>query len=127
MRKDTIAPKYIPGQCNIGTDEVSKRIRMGYFGTAAVILLIAGIQLLHLPAYTRLLIFFPALFMFSGFLQANQKFCLLYGAFGLFSISGKKERIADSEQLYKDRKMALKIVMLVVLGSSALAFAYFFI
>lgn len=127
MRKDTIAPKYIPGECNIGPGEITKRIRMGYFGLAGVILLIAGIQLLDLSANTRLLIFFPALFMFSGFLQANQKFCLLYGAFGIFNITEKRERIFDRKQLYKDRIKALKIVMLVAMGSSALALTYFLI
>ncbi len=98
---------------------------MGYAGLAGVILVIAGIELLHLPPVTRLVVFIPALFLFSGFLQANQKFCLLYGAFGVFSISGKRVKVTDETKLNKDRKKALKIILLVLLGSAGLALTYF--
>lgn len=118
---------YVPGVCNIGPEEVNKRLRIGYIGLALMIIFIISARIFEFPPIWKLALFAPTVYAISGFLQARQKFCFLFGFYGLFSITGKRSRIQDATQHRKDRAMALRIVCQVVLGSGIISLLYYFL
>ena len=80
----------------------------------------------HLPQLWKLVLFAPAVYALSGFLQARQKFCFLFGFFGVFSLTGKRSRVFDVHQLQKDRAKALLLVTQVFFGSLLITLLYYF-
>ena len=118
---------YIPGSCNIGPEEIKRRFRVGYTGLVLMVLLILCIKWLHLPHTVRLLLFLPAFYMLSGFLQAFGKFCYIYGWKGISSLTGRRKfrNITDETYLKQDRNRAIKFMMLVTLSSILLTAIYY--
>ena len=124
--QDNTELKYIPGQCNIGPDEINKRLRLGYIGLGTMILFIIAFEVFQFPDNFKLLLFIPCAYTLSGFLQARQRFCFLYGFFGLFSLTGKRQKILEASQLHRDRNKALIIILQVLLGSGLATLFYLF-
>lgn len=124
--KETIAA-YVPGQCNIGPEETRKRNRVGFIGLALMIAFIIVAEVYQIPKGWKLLLFAPAAHALTGFIQARQKFCFVYGYFGLFSITGRRTRVMDPIQLRQDRLKALNIVGQIFVGSIIITLLYYFI
>ena len=121
-------PQYIPGGCNLGPVEIRRRYRIGYTGTAIALLFALIIHLADLPQW-KFMIFFPVYYALSGFIQARNKFCYIYGYKGVASLLGRKkfEKIRDEENLKKDKRLARKIILQVVVGSILITLLYYFL
>ena len=128
MQDELKQEQYIPGQCNIGPEETSKRLRIGYLGLAGMAIFIVLDLNFHFPQIWKLALFGPTVYALSGFLQARNKFCFMYGVMGLSSISGRRifSRTKDNAQLRKDRTKALWLVSQVFLGSLLITLLYYF-
>ena len=128
MQDELKQEQYIPGQCNIGPEETFKRLRIGYLGLAGMAIFIVLDLNFHFPQIWKLVLFGPTVYALSGFLQARNKFCFMYGFMGLSSISGRRifSRTKDNAQLRKDRTKALWLVSQVFLGSLLITLLYYF-
>ena len=103
--------QYIPGVCNIGKEEITRRRSLGWASllitlVLAVVLIWSGVH----PLW-RLVIFFPAMMSASGFLQAYFHFCSGFGSRGLFNLGelGKAESVIEAAARDLDRKRAFQI------------------
>ena len=124
MTKD----QYIPGVCNIGPAEISRRTRSGWVGVGATLLLWVVFWLFHVPAPWRLLLFFPAAVGATGFLQAAMYFCAAFGMQGIFNFGpeiGKTDTVEQAEYRRKDQQKALLIGLYAFLIGLAIAVAAF--
>lgn len=123
---DRLANEYVPGSCNLGEEEIRHRMKIGYIGVVLTIIVFLILEILDSPRLYRIWIFPPVFYALSGFLQARHRFCYAYGWMGLFSMTGRKHlhKVADKENVRKDRRTALKIVSMVTLGSLLLTALY---
>jgi hypothetical protein len=121
--------EYVPGNCNIGPEEIKKRYRIGYIGLAFLVLFVIWAEVYGIPQSWKLFIFAPSVYALSGFLQARQKFCFVYGYKGIFSTKGRRvfSRVKDDHALRKDRNMAFLIVSRVLIGSAIITLLYYFL
>jgi len=117
---------YVPGVCNIGPDEINKRLRIGYIGLALMIIFVISAGIFDFPPIWKLALFAPTTYAISGFLQARQKFCLMYGFFGLFGFEGKRSRVKDELQTKLDKSKALKLIGQIFFISAAITLLYYF-
>lgn len=104
--------QYVPGVCNIGSAEISKRKQAGWIGLVATLALWALLIWLDAPAGWRLVIGIPATMAASGFLQAYTRFCAYFGFVSLFNFGdvGRGDTVAQAEFRAKDRRKAWRIV-----------------
>ena len=79
----------------------------------------------HFPQIWKLVLFGPTVYAMSGFLQARQKFCFMYGIFGVFSFSGKRSRVKDDLQMKKDRNKAIWLIAQIFVGGMGVTLAYY--
>ena len=116
--------QYVPGTCNIGPGEISRR-RQGAVLGAFLYLLGFGFDVLHHYSRTsRLYLFIPALIFSVGWVQSRRKFCLAFGFMGTFNFGklGQLTKIANPEDLKADRKTALSILGRSLIIAIALTF-----
>lgn len=118
---------YTPGKCNIGKQEIKRRFRIGYIGLGLMIILILCIELLHLPSFVRFFLFIPAFYAVSGFVQAFNKFCYVYGLKGVASLMGRRkfQNVADEVYAKEDRKKAFTIIVITTIVSATITILYF--
>ncbi|HMD68867.1 MAG TPA: hypothetical protein VKF42_08310 [Chitinivibrionales bacterium] len=121
---------YVPGVCNIGPAEIRRRRHAGWIGVVATAAVWTVLFFMHLPAFWRLLVFFPAALAASGFLQAFMHFCAGFGSRGLFNFGpevGKTETVIQAEFRDKDRKKSLQITGLsAAIGAVVAILAFLF-
>ena len=108
---------YIPGSCNLGEGEISRRrmvAALGLFLSLSALVTFIGTDA---SREARVAIFIPLLVMSIGWVQSRKKFCLAYGFAGTFNFGkmGELSRVSDPADRAADRKTALGI-----LGKSAL-------
>jgi hypothetical protein len=117
---------YIAGQCNLGTEEIRRRMNIGWLGVVFTVLVILVLEILDASRLYRILVLPTIGVALSGFLQARQRFCYLYGWKGVFSIAGRKkfEKVIDSKELKRDRQTAIAIIIKMLLGSFLLTAMY---
>ena len=127
MQYDDQKTEYVPGTCNIGPQEIARRYRTAVAGLVLSVLFIMIVEASDVPGSMRLLIFFPALLITSGIIQAMYRFCLAYGWRGVFSVKEYRtpQRITDPAYLRADRKMAVRQAIRVVLAASGIAVCYY--
>jgi hypothetical protein len=108
---------YIPGTCNIGEGEISRRRMVALIGLIFTLSSLATSITNGASREARLGIFIPALIMSVGWVQSRKKFCLAYGFAGTFNFGklGAISRVSDPAARAADRKTAIKIF-----GQSAL-------
>jgi hypothetical protein len=119
--------EYLPGQCNIGPQEMETRLRMGYIGLGLIFAFIMAMDLFELPSHFKFLVFIPSAYALSGFLQSQQRFCFLFGVLGLYSITGKRQKTGKGIQLSKDRRRAVEIILQVFFGSLLITLLYYYL
>ena len=102
---------YIPGTCNIGDGEISRRRMVALIGLIFTLSSLATSIINGASREARLGIFIPALIMSVGWVQSRKKFCLAYGFAGTFNFGklGAISRVSDQEARAADRKTAVKI------------------
>jgi hypothetical protein len=120
---------YIPGVCNIGPQETSRRKRIGWIGLAIALLLFISIGEVTGNPWLRLLIFFPLTLSASGFLQAHFHFCAGYARKGVFNFGeiGKTHEITDDSARAKDKQKGNKITLYAALIGAIVALICVFI
>ena len=108
---------YIPGTCNIGEGEISRRRMVALIGLIFTLSSLATSITNGASREARLGIFIPALVMSVGWVQSRKKFCLAYGFAGTFNFGklGAISRVSDPAARAADRMTAIKIF-----GQSAL-------
>ena|SRR5579862_1598377 len=113
--------EYVPGVCNIGTEERTRRRIFGWTGLITSMVLLAVLFTLKVNPWWRLFIFFPAALSAIGFLQARARFCLAYGLAGIFNFEmpGKGHRVKDDAALSLDKKKANQILLCSLLIAMA--------
>jgi hypothetical protein len=103
---------YIPGVCNIGPAETKMRSMVGWGGSVAAVLLAGALLASGAAAPWRLLVFFPAFFGATGFLQAGMHFCAGYGMRALYNfgpMGAGTESVEQAESRLLDRRKAQSI------------------
>jgi hypothetical protein len=121
---------YVPGVCNIGPEEVKKRLVAGWFGLILTIVVVGVLIYTGVSPWWRLVVFFPVAIGALGFLQAAFHFCVAYGSEGLFNVSneaGKTESVSQQEFRKKDQQKVTQIITYSVLIGIAVAVATVFI
>lgn len=118
---------YIPGTCNIGTQEIARRYRIGFIGVFLTVILIIMIEMMEVHRLWRLTVIAPVAFSLTGFVQAKQRFCLAYGFSGVFSVKGMRQltKVRDHAFLKQDRQMATLLVARVVIGTCLITLLYY--
>jgi hypothetical protein len=103
--------EYVPGTCNIGDGEVSRRRMVALIGLIFTLSSLATSITNDASRQARLGIFIPALVMSVGWVQSRKRFCLAYGFAGTFNFGklGAISRVSDQEARAADRKTAVKI------------------
>lgn len=103
---------YIPGTCNIGGGEVTRRRMVALLGLILTLSSTATLISNDASRQSRLSIFLPALVMSVGWVQSRKRFCFAYGLAGTFNFGalGKISRVSDQQARSADRIMALKII-----------------
>ena len=110
--------EYVPGVCNIGPSEVTKRKQAGWLGLAFTIVLWMVFSILRVPSEWKLLLLLPATMSAIGFIQARMHFCVAFGIIGLFNFSlkvGKTDTVEQAEYRRKDKQKALQLIAYSVL------------
>ena len=113
---------YIPGVCNINTNEIARRRNAGYFGLALTVLFGAILFGLGVNRYFRIALFVPLFIMAIGFLQAKHKFCVGYGAAGLQNAEEGSENaatITDKSAKQKDKQKTQQLYIQALVLSLA--------
>jgi hypothetical protein len=88
---------YIPGMCNINKQEVSKRRAIGIIGLVFLVVFTILFVLLDFAIWTRLVLFIPAFIMATGFLQAQNKFCVGFAGAGVQHVGETSVNIEDKK------------------------------
>ncbi len=103
--------EYIPGTCNIGGGEVTRRRMVALLGLILTLSSTATLISTEANRQSRLGIFLPALVMSVGWVQSRKRFCLAYGFAGSFNFGalGKLSKVSDQAARAADRKTAIKI------------------
>jgi hypothetical protein len=103
--------QYIPGTCNIGTEEIAMRRRAGHVGLAVTAALAAALLRSDLAPAWRLTLAVPAAGAAAGYLQARQRFCADYGWRGLYNFEarGHEQAVPVAGAQAADRRRSLEI------------------
>ncbi len=109
---ETIKNEYIPGVCNMGMQEIKRRMQAGWGGAVVTIIVWGVFVWLETPAVWRLALFFPASMSAMGFVQAYSHFCAYFGFASLFNVGnlGKTDTVVQAEFRSQDRRKAWQIV-----------------
>ena len=108
---------YIPGTCNLGAGEISRRRMVAAIGFVLSLSAFTALVTTSASRETRFGIFIPLFVMTIGWVQSRKKFCLAYGLTGTFNFGkmGQISRVANPVDRAADRRTALAIF-----GKSAL-------
>ena len=119
-----IESAYAPGVCNIGSVEIRRRMIAGWAGLAILAVGWAALIIGDAAAPWYLLLFFPAIAMSSGFVQAGSRFCYYFGFSGLFNFGaiGRRARIADHEANRRDSTKAMRVLSVSLLIAAGVTF-----
>ena len=103
--------QYVPGTCNIGSEEIALRRRAGHIGLAVTAALATALLRSDLHPAWRLTLALPAAGAASGYLQARQRFCANYGFRGLYNFEqrGHEQPVPIAGAQDDDRRRSLQI------------------
>jgi hypothetical protein len=115
--------EYVPGVCNIGSDEIARRRLLGWVALAIAFALLVALVLTGFNPWWRLLVFFPATISASGFLQAFFHFCSGFARIGVFNFGsvGQTQKVADEFSKTKDKRKGNQITLYSVLMGAVTA------
>jgi hypothetical protein len=106
------------------------RVRAGWTGLIATIVIGACLFLFNAPAWTRVLLFLPAFIAAIGFLQTGMHFCVAFASKGLFNMDharGVTESVDKAEFRKADQKKAVRIWVYAFLIALLVAYIAFII
>jgi hypothetical protein len=104
---------YESGVCNIGPAEIAYRRLWGHIGLLVTLLAFLGLVWIDAPPAARFLIAIPAAGSAIGYLQALFRFCVAFGAMGVFNFGrlGSTQRVSDPALRRRDRARAWEVVL----------------
>ena len=107
------SPEYIPGTCNIGPEEISRRKIATVVSLILTIAVLILIIVLHPDRLWRLTIFVPVAALVINFQQMYFRFCVNFGMRGIYNLSkpGKYDTVEQAEFRKKDRNKAMKMIV----------------
>lgn len=118
---------YVPGSCNIGAAEMSRRMRAGWAGAGLFAVVFVGLLIGGAAPAWHLFLFLPAFAAAIGFVQARSRFCVYFGFASLFNFSdlGQEARVVDAEARRRDRAQATRLLAISsLIAAVAAAAAY---
>ena len=120
---------YIPGICNLGKKEISRRKYQAIAGLLITIAFVIIVQMYQIETIWKLLIFAPVFYTTICLLQAREQFCVVFGINGVYNFSDERDLIPVNEVEYrvKDRKKAIKILFLSVFIAVVISVIYFYL
>ncbi len=126
---ESVGNKYIPGVCNIGKVELSRRKNGVYLSLSLLVINVLILQLFPHGKEWNLTVFITVAYLAISYQQWYFKFCVKFGIKGVFNFGdmGKTFSVEQKEFYQKDRAKALKMIAIgVILGIMA-ALIYYFI
>jgi hypothetical protein len=116
-------PRYIPGECNIGEEEIARRRAFGWGALVVTVLAMVGLRTSRANRWWRVLLFFPAAASAAGFLQAKMRFCSGFSRLGVYNFgpTGETHEVVDPEDRAKDRSRGNQIGLYSALIGAATA------
>lgn len=113
--------EYESGVCNIGPDEIAQRLTIAHIGLLITIGFLVLLIITQVPLLARFSVALPAWGTAVAYLQAWRRFCVAFGAMGLFNFGrvGSTERVQDPRARARDRRRALEIAFLGLLAGVA--------
>jgi len=117
---------YVAGACNIGPEEIQRRLRAGWGGVTVFALMLFFLMNAKVGQPTwYLILFLPAFAAAAGFVQAAYRFCFYFGFSSLFNFdrAGERHRVVDAAARKQDRAKALRVFSLSALIAVAVTFA----
>jgi hypothetical protein len=124
---------YAPGACNIGSDEVAFRNKLGIICTAISVAATALLFIVGAPFWTFIFIAVPVYVAALGFIQAQETFCVRYAAESVYNVGsglGNHQKVSDdiahAADMAKAKSIHLRcagiaLAVAVVLGAIAAA------
>lgn len=125
----TSESQYVPGICNIGSEEIAHRRNFGWIGLAATLGLFIVLVVTEVNPWWRLTLLLPAAASASGFLQAQFRFCSGFSRRGVFNFGpvGETQTVTDEESRAKDRRKGNQINLYSALIGAVVAIISFVI
>ena len=120
---------YIPGTCNIGAEQLTKRKRFAFKSVLGTILCLFFLQAFHLDKIWRLLMVVPFAVTSVALQQVAYKFCYVFGLKGLYGFGeiDKANKIKEDEFRKKDRRKSQLMLISSLLIGIILSVAYYFL
>jgi hypothetical protein len=118
-----VQSEYIPGVCNIGHAEITRRRNFGWVGLAITVMAFIVLVWTDVNPWWRLLLFVPAMASASGFLQAHFRFCAGFSRTGVFNFGavGDTHEVTDEGARAKDRRRGSQISLYAAIIGAAFA------
>ncbi len=113
MSGSSETPVYVPGACNIGTEEVTARRRAALAAAGATLVLGGLLVASGAPRESRFLVGVPAAMAAVSWLQVRNSFCVAYAARGVYNVAqplGMASPVADAAARGADRRRALRMI-----------------
>jgi len=120
---------YIPGTCNIGNEQLTKRKQFAVKCILGTLLCILFLQLFHLNKMWRLPVFILFTASAIGVQQVFYKFCYVFGLKGLYGfLEADKVKSVEGEEYRKlDRAKARRMLISSLLIGLILTVIYYFL
>ena len=113
IRLEPAPEGYVAGACNIGPYEIRRRRQSALVGVAIAAVVLVALIALDLPAWTRLVVLFPAWGAATTWLQARRRFCVGFAMAGITNFGdddGSRQSIVDPAQRAADRRKSMELI-----------------
>lgn len=119
--------EYIPGTCNIGKEEIKRRLNGAILAGVISVTLIAVLLLTCANPLWRLTLFVPLSWFGISIQQWYNKFCVAFGLKGIFNFGnlGNATTIEQKEMLKADRAKAWKMIIQGLLFAAVVTAVFF--
>lgn len=115
--------QYTPGVCNINTQEIDYRRKVGFGGVAVSGISFAFLLVLDAPLLFRVIIFLPLFIGILNLLQAHNSFCVMYGSSAQHNAeegSQTAQTVEDKEAISADKRKSQQMMLQALLISVAI-------
>jgi hypothetical protein len=106
-----VDPQYQAGACNIGPEEIRRRMLAGHVGLAVSVALLVVLIAIHAAPIARFVVALTMTGAASGYIQARLRFCANYGSRGVYNFgkAGHTTSVADRAARARDRFRSMQI------------------
>ena len=117
---------YRAGACNIGSEEIAQRRRLGLLQLVAALVIAAALVAIAAPAWMRIAVWPLLAGAFVTLEQVRRRFCVAFGFAGVrnFGPLGGAEPIDDAVARATDRRAALVLTTYCSVAAAILTAAF---